>query len=78
MRLNANNVVNSTYHNKSWAVINYYQMIPWEVEEPLKIIWHLKAAQDLLWNLTITILLEISPMSLTPLLQGGPYFILIS
>ena len=77
MRLNANNVVNSTYHNKSWAVVNYYQMIPREIVEPLKIIWQLKAAQDFLQNLTITILLEISPMLLTPLLQGGPHFIFI-
>ena len=78
MSLNANNVVNSTYYNKSWAEINYYQMIPLEIEEPLKIIWQLKAAQDLFWSLTITILLEISPMLLIPLLQKGPYFISVS
>ena len=37
-----------------------------------KIIWQLKAAQDLLWNLILTTLLDVSPMSFTSHLQVAP------
>ena len=40
-------------------------------EEHLEFIWQPKAAQDLLWNLITTELLEMS-LSLTSLLQGAP------
>ena len=39
----------------------------------INIIWQPKADYDLLWNLIHTMLLEMSHMSLTSLLQGAPY-----
>merc|ERR1712215_307481 len=43
-----------------------------------KIIWQPEVAQDLLWNLTLTTLLELILMSLNLLLQGGPHSFFIT
>ena len=71
------NVVSIKFPNKSWAVIGY-QIVPWKVKESPKIIWQPKVAQDLLWNLTFTTLLELILMSLNLLLQGGPHLFFIT
>ena len=77
IRINSSNVVNVKFHNKFWAEF-VYQLVPWKVKESPKIIWQPKSAQDLLWNLTFTTLLELILMSLNLLLQGGPHLIFIN
>ena len=71
------NVLSINFHNKTWAVIGY-QIVPWKVKESPKIIWQPTSAQDLLWNLTFTTLLELILMSLNLLLQGGPHLFFIT
>ena len=48
-------------------------MVLCSAEDHLKISWQPLAAQDFLWNLILKQLLQLSPMSVTPLLQGWPH-----
>ena len=61
------------FHSKFWAAFGCQITSSWSsMEDNLEVIWQPKDAQDLLWNLII-ILLEMSPILHTSLLQGAPH-----
>ena len=68
MGLNCCNILGTKFHNKFWATYGCQMTFMWfSAEDHLKIIWQPNAAQDLLWNLILKTLQELSSMSLTSL-----------